>query len=158
MVFNVNLAIVGPGLVGSEFLAQVAAHQARASANLRFSVVAVSNSRKMLLGKQIPLASWKADLAAGTEAADLTKLAEHAAANSPCVIVDCTSNESVATSYPAWLDKGIHVVTPNKKAFSGSIDLWNEIQQKSKGKARVFHESTVGCVTCCNVASVREID
>ncbi|KAJ3296954.1 hypothetical protein HK104_000999 [Borealophlyctis nickersoniae] len=144
MVFTLNLAIVGPGLVGSEFLAQIAAHQAR-SASVRFSVVAIANSRRMVLGSGLPLASWKSDLTApSAAAADLSKLVEHAASHSPCVVVDCTSNESVANQYPAWLDRGLHVVTPNKKAFSGDAGLWAQIQEKSKGKARVFHESTVG--------------
>ncbi|KAJ3045553.1 hypothetical protein HDV00_009210 [Rhizophlyctis rosea] len=144
MPFTLNLAIIGPGLVGSEFLAQIAAHQARASST-RFAVVAVANSRRMLLSSQVPLASWQGDLAGPyAAAADLSKFIEHAAAHSPCVVVDCTSNETVAASYPAWLDKGLHIVTPNKKAFSGSLGLWEELQKKSAGKSKLFHESTVG--------------
>jgi homoserine dehydrogenase len=31
------------------------------------------------------------------------------------VIVDCSSSSEVAAQHAAWLEKGIHVVTANKK-------------------------------------------
>lgn len=146
MTFTLNLAIIGPGLVGSEFISQIAAYQARNAAT-RFSVVAIANSRRQILSSQVSLSSWNADLeSSNAQPADLRKLIEHAAAHSPCVVVDCTSNETVASSYPAWLDQGLHIVTPNKKAFSGSLGLWEELQKKSAGKNKLFHESTVGYV------------
>jgi homoserine dehydrogenase len=36
--------------------------------------------------------------------------------------VDCTADTSVASHYYDWLKKGIHVITPNKKANSGPLD------------------------------------
>ena len=39
------------------------------------------------------------------------------------VIIDCTADESVAKHYAEWLEAGIHVVTPNKKANSGPLAL-----------------------------------
>ncbi|KAJ3040961.1 hypothetical protein HK097_002416 [Rhizophlyctis rosea] len=144
MTFTLNLAIIGPGLVGSEFISQIAAYQARNAAT-RFSVVAIANSRRQILSSKVSLSNWKTDLeGSNAQSADLSKLIDHAAAHSPCVVVDCTSNETVASSYPAWLDRGLHIVTPNKKAFSGSLSLWEDLQKKSAGKSKVFHESTVG--------------
>ena len=63
------------------------------------------------------------------------------------VVVDCTSNQQIAESYPLFLSKGVSVITPNKKAFSGSLELWNNIQSalKQSGKRTlIYHESTVG--------------
>ncbi|KAI0229091.1 Homoserine dehydrogenase [Massospora cicadina] len=66
-------------------------------------------------------------------------------ANSAMVLVDCTSDESVARLYPNWLKNGFHVVTPNKKAFSGELSLYKEILAASQKHARFcYHESTVG--------------
>lgn len=64
------------------------------------------------------------------------------------ILVDNTSNQDVADAYPLFLSKGISVVTPNKKAFSGDLKLWNDIfGAASNGTGSggyVFHESSVG--------------
>ncbi|PGH27429.1 homoserine dehydrogenase [Polytolypa hystricis UAMH7299] len=61
------------------------------------------------------------------------------------VLVDNTSDVTLANAYPLFLSKGISIVTPNKKAFSSSIDLWNQIfTSATTGNALVYHESTVG--------------
>ena len=41
---------------------------------------------------------------------------------------------------------GVHLVTPNKKGFSGGLGLYNQIQGSSfpNGSALVYGESTVG--------------
>lgn len=38
------------------------------------------------------------------------------------VMVDCTADADIASCYYDWLLRGIHVVTPNKKANSGPLD------------------------------------
>ncbi|KAI0301609.1 hypothetical protein B0F90DRAFT_1718664 [Multifurca ochricompacta] len=61
------------------------------------------------------------------------------------VLVDNTSAESVAETYPALLRAGVHIVTPNKKAFSGSQTLYDQIVSASfESGAKFLHESTVG--------------
>ncbi|KAJ3077989.1 hypothetical protein HK102_004814 [Quaeritorhiza haematococci] len=152
----VNIALIGPGLVGSELLSQLAAHQSRLSAaasttTTHFNLVALANSKRMLLSPTpLPLDSWATAFSSSsaTTTLDLTKLADHCAqpSLSPCVVVDCTSSDAVAGCYPAWVRKGLHVVTPNKKGFSGGLGLWKEIReaQRVKGAGRVYHESTVG--------------
>lgn len=65
------------------------------------------------------------------------------------VLVDNTSNQDVADAYPDLLQKGISIVTPNKKGFSGSYKLWQDIfAAAANGTGAtggyVFHESTVG--------------
>lgn len=62
-------------------------------------------------------------------------------------MVDNTASQSVADSYPVFLRQNISVVTPNKKAFSSTLQLWNDIfsaVESSQGKAMVYHESSVG--------------
>jgi homoserine dehydrogenase len=59
--------------------------------------------------------------------------------------VDNTSSDDVAAMYPSWLEKGINVVTPNKKAFSGDINLYQSILSASKKSgAKFLNEATVG--------------
>ena len=59
--------------------------------------------------------------------------------------MDCTSSDEVANLYAGWLERGIHVVTPNKKAFSGNIAYYDKIQSAARaGGSHVFYETTVG--------------
>ncbi|KAH9823484.1 homoserine dehydrogenase-domain-containing protein [Melampsora americana] len=65
----------------------------------------------------------------------------------PAIVVDCTSNQDLANAYPTILSSvsPIHLVTPNKKAFSGPEELNKSIDQASNEKHNlVFKESTVG--------------
>ena len=61
------------------------------------------------------------------------------------VLVDNTSSEDVARLYPFFLSEGVNIVTPNKKAFSSELALYEEIVAASlKTGARFYNESTVG--------------
>lgn len=63
------------------------------------------------------------------------------------ILVDNTSSQDVANAYPEYLRKGVSVVTPNKKAFSADMGLWEDIfgaVADSRGKAMIYHESSVG--------------
>lgn len=61
------------------------------------------------------------------------------------VLVDNTSSQDVADLYPLALSRGVSIVTPNKKAFSGSYQLWQDIfTAAATSGAKVFHESSVG--------------
>ncbi len=62
------------------------------------------------------------------------------------VLVDNTSNQEVAEAYPELLKKGISLITPNKKAFSGEHALWKDIFDAASGSGggEVYHESSVG--------------
>lgn len=65
------------------------------------------------------------------------------------MLIDNTSNEDVAAAYPQFLKASVSVVTPNKKAFSGSLDLWKEISNNAFSQSNLnggllYHESSVG--------------
>ncbi|KAF9429699.1 hypothetical protein BGZ76_001139 [Entomortierella beljakovae] len=139
----VNVAIVGVGLVGSEFIRQVLTTQSK-----KIAIVAVANSRQMLTSSTPLTSTWKEDLASSSSTKPFTLDAFTASLSStnPTVVLDCTSNESVADYYPTWIQAGFHVVTPNKKAFSGDLALYKKIKELTSqpGSPHVYHESTVG--------------
>jgi aspartokinase/homoserine dehydrogenase 1 len=61
------------------------------------------------------------------------------------IMIDCTASESIASRYTEWLSRGIHVITPNKKAFSGPIESYRSLQAAAnEGSAHYFYETTVG--------------
>lgn len=71
------------------------------------------------------MSKWKELQNQDGEMADLNKFVQHVSENyfiPNSVIVDCTADSHIASHYYDWLHRGIHVVTPNKKANSGPLD------------------------------------
>ena len=66
-----------------------------------------------------------------SEPANLTAFADHLAGNyvPNSVIVDATASEAPAQRYLEWMQKGIHVITPNKKLNSGPLDQYQALKQ-----------------------------
>lgn len=68
-----------------------------------------------------------------------------ASAPGRAILVDNTSDLTIAQAYPLFLKQGISVVTPNKKGFSEDLALWNDIfASAEQGNALVYHQCTVG--------------
>ena len=68
-----------------------------------------------------------------------------ARAGGAAVIVDNTSSEKVADLYEGWLARGVHVVTPNKKANSGDLKRFESVNAAAaKGNAKWLYEGTIG--------------
>lgn len=86
-----------------------------------------------------------ADPAAG-EPGDFLKMADFLRSITPhAIIVDATASEAVSNYYPQWLAKGVHVVTPNKKAGSGDLARWKEcVAAMAETGAQWGDETTVG--------------
>jgi homoserine dehydrogenase len=150
---TVAVAVVGVGLVGSEFVRQL---QALPSPN-PFRLISLSSSKATVFNADgiPPSADWRALLRSSSSTtsqatkdpvADLQRqLAPLVRSDNAVVLVDNTAAVSVAETYPALLRAGVHVVTPNKKAFSGSQTLYDQIVAASReGGAKFLHEATVG--------------
>ena len=61
------------------------------------------------------------------------------------VVVDNTSSDAVASLYQDWLKRGVHVVTPNKKANSGDLTRYELTKQAAlDGNAKWLYEGTIG--------------
>ncbi|KIY65546.1 hypothetical protein CYLTODRAFT_400254 [Cylindrobasidium torrendii FP15055 ss-10] len=142
-VQKIQVAIVGVGLVGSELISQLLA----VTKPSPFQIVAVTSSKKTLFGASLG-SDWKSSLDGSQTKADIPALTTHLEGllpNGKVVVVDNTSSDDIAAFYPRWLAAGINVVTPNKKAFSGELSLYEKIVESSKASgARFLNESTVG--------------
>lgn len=116
----------------------------------RISLCYISTSKKALFNSDYAALDTEnviQELAASATAPfALSKVVEFlAAAPSKVILVDNTSSQEVANTYPAFLSRGISIVTPNKKAFSDSYKLWQDISiAATTGGAKVYHESSVG--------------
>jgi aspartokinase/homoserine dehydrogenase 1 len=116
--------------------------------NLDLRVRAIARSKSMLLAdRRVDLENWEEALA--TDAIDFDAEAFELHVNPDhlphAVIIDCTASDAVARCYAGWLERGVHVITPNKKAFSGSYDYYASLQEAAnKGSSHFFYETTVG--------------
>ncbi|TVU11194.1 hypothetical protein EJB05_44763 [Eragrostis curvula] len=122
------VGIIGPGLIGGTLLNQLRDQAAvlKENLNVDLRVMGITGSSIMLLSDTgIDLTQWNELLQKEAEPADLATFARHLSDNHLFpnkVLVDCTADTNVASHYYDWLKKGIHVITPNKKANSGPLD------------------------------------
>ena len=145
---TLSLAVIGVGGVGATFLSQLADQaQKLQDRKVDIRVRAIASSKRMVLDDVgVPLAQWQQRLAEG-EPLDLEKLRAHLQApHLPHrALVDCTAAD-FGPAYAEWLDAGVHVITPNKKAGAGPMDRYRRLRELSSevGKGRFLYEATVG--------------
>jgi homoserine dehydrogenase len=152
----VNVAVIGVGLVGKEFLNQLGT-VASNSPNKTIRLVYVSNSTKSVydIENSIRLDAWAGALSQSSglslSPSDLPErlkqdLSASKSLGEVTVVVDNTSSDKIAALYPSFLRNGIDVITPNKKAYSSSLTLYGDIIASSSGPegGRFLNESTVG--------------
>jgi aspartokinase/homoserine dehydrogenase 1 len=146
---TVSIGVIGPGSVGSALIDQIAAagDRLRDKFKLDLRVRAIATSSKMLTGQtRIPLETWRESLAVA-EPLDLNTLTEHVQTDylPHAVLIDCTASQDIADQYLGWLGRGIHVVTPNKRAHSGPIETYAALKQTGRASNTHFlYEATVG--------------
>jgi aspartokinase/homoserine dehydrogenase 1 len=147
---TVSIGLIGPGAVGRVLLEQIGAERERLLRDFKLDlrVRGIMTSRKMLLSEQgTSVDGWKAALEGSNTAADIGKFVEHLHVDHlpHTVIIDCTADESVARHYADWLEAGIHVVTPNKKANSGPLEYYESLKEaRRRGGSSYLYEATVG--------------
>ncbi len=152
---TVSIGVVGPGNVGRALLRQLAEATPRLlrDSNLDLRVRAIADRRRMRLADGAfasdvstdPFASG--DGKQGDEPTDLERFEHHVKADHlpHALIVDCSASPAIADRYERWMAAGIHVVTPNKQAVSGSWDRYCAIRHAGQASgARFRYEATVG--------------
>jgi bifunctional aspartokinase / homoserine dehydrogenase 1 len=146
---TLSIGLIGPGTVGCVLLEQIAGQVSRLrELNLDLRVRGIATSSRMLLAETaIDLASWPKLLAEKGEPVDLAKFASHVQADyiPHTAIIDCTASAEVAGLYRDWLAQGIHIVTPNKKANSGSLPYYRALREAARATGTHYlYEATVG--------------
>ncbi len=146
---TLSIGLLGPGNVGRSLLKQIAQTREKLARekNINLQVRAIANSRQMQLSDQ-PLGDADLNNPLGRDVVefDAARFANHVHANHlpQCVIIDCTGSDAMARHYAGWLQRGIHVVTPSKRAGSGPMDQYRAIQQATRSGAQFKYEATVG--------------
>ncbi len=146
---QVNLFISGTGNVGSKLLAQLQQQQQHLQDDLRLQVrvAAIANSRKMLFNDEgLDLSQWE-DLLQDAEPMNMEEfisiIQKKNLRNS--VFIDVTASDTVAKSYPLFLQKSISVVACNKVACSSSYEYYKNLKDLAREFNALFlFETNVG--------------
>jgi aspartokinase/homoserine dehydrogenase 1 len=146
---TLSIGLIGAGTVGRELLAQMATQIERLRAlNLDLRVRGIATSTRMLLeDTALDLNHWAKRWAEAGEPMDLQKFINHVQTDfvPHAVVIDCTASAEVADQYHSWLMRGIHIVTPNKKANSGSMPYYRSLQDAKRATGTHYlYEATVG--------------
>ena len=153
MLFNtdqvIEVFLIGVGGVGGALIEQIRRQQAwLKTKHIDLRVCGIANSRALLTNVHgIALDSWQQELAAAKEPLNLGRLIrlvkEYHLLNP--VIVDCMSSQEVADQYADFLTDGFHVVTPNKKANTSSMNYYHQLRKAADGSRRKFlYDTNVG--------------
>ncbi|KAL3641498.1 Bifunctional aspartokinase/homoserine dehydrogenase 1, chloroplastic [Castilleja foliolosa] len=148
---TIAMGIIGPGLIGGTLLDQLRDQAAvlKENFNIDLRVMGISGSNNMLLSDMgIDLSEWRNLLKEKSEKADMQKFVQQVHGNHfipNTVIVDCTADSFIASHYHDWLRRGIHVITPNKKANSGPLEQYLKLRTlQRQSYTHYFYEATVG--------------
>ena len=149
-VKELNLFVTGVGNVGSKLLEQIDKQTVYLIENLRLKirVIAISNSRKMLLNDEsISLKDWKSQLDKSNIKADRDAFFKHAKKlnlrNS--IFIDNTANEVIANEYARYLNNSIGIVTCNKIAAADELSNYKNLKKISRKYGSPFlFETNVG--------------
>lgn len=147
---HANIFLIGTGLIGGTLLRQISAQRESLWREYGFdiTVMGITNAERMLIDENgIDATQWKTALARKGKRPDLpTFIRAMKAVDAPGkVFVDCTASDAVAATYADVLRSRISVVTPNKRANSGSMAYFRELQALAKQPGTSFLYETNAC-------------
>ena len=147
---TLHIFIVGVGLIGKELLKQMQQQREflMKHRGLELKIIGVANSATMLTSEDgISTEAWAEALENSGSAMDLRSFVSTMQSLSlpNKVFVDNTTSEEVAALYEEILAASISIVTPNKKANTGSYSRYKVMRDAAlRADAGFFYETNVG--------------
>ena len=146
---KINLALFGLGQVGGTLVSQLleSAAQIESRKGIRLNIVALANSRKLLLDPRGIGGDWKKRVAETREEYSLEDLYRMVEAHhlENLIAVDNTASVDFVEHYPELVRKGFDLVSSNKiantRAFSFYSGLRKELREHQK---QYLYETNVG--------------
>ncbi|SHO61360.1 bifunctional aspartate kinase/homoserine dehydrogenase I [Algoriphagus zhangzhouensis] len=137
-----HVFLVGVGLIGKALIKMIANQQMklRDSSELDIQIHGLANSRYMAFHEDGFDLKNPYELSESDENMDLEKfiktMEEMNFSNS--VFVDCTASQTVSDAYSRILEAKVAIVTPNKKANSGSMEEYGYLRKLAKKRGVKF--------------------
>ena len=169
-VRSVNLFLVGTGLVGGTMLEQIAEHKEilEREHKVRINIVGAANVQNMVFChegldpkdvKDILANPSESKLVDKVEPFNLTffieKMKKFNLPNS--AFCDCTADSGVASQYAHILSSAIPIVTPNKRANSGSFEYYKKLLNYSKERGIPYLYEVTVCAGLPVISTLRDM-
>lgn len=145
-----SVGLFGPGNIGATLLEQLASEVERLHHDfgVDIRVRAIATSKRMLLDEQgIELKNWRERFDKEAVELDVKQMVKHVSASyfPHAVLIDCTSSEQLPLHYVGWIERGIHIITPNKRAGSAAYPEYKKLMDAGRKYGKHFlYETTVG--------------
>ncbi len=145
-----DLIVVGCGGIGGELLRQISSQhdELRKLQGVDIRVVGIGNVDHFISNAQgIDLETYQDQLDKSSDVFTfeaVKKLVADSHLVNP-VFVDCTASNDIASMYCDLMEAGMHVVTPSKKANTGSLEYYRRLRKTARRYNRKFlYEANVG--------------
>ncbi|MDR2053759.1 MAG: bifunctional aspartate kinase/homoserine dehydrogenase I [Treponema sp.] len=171
-VRSVNLFLVGIGLIGGTLVEQIAEHREILAdeQHIRVNIVGAADSKRMIFNSDGFDPKRVRDLLknpAGTGGGEVewqgdfaldAFIARMKALNLPnTAFCDCTPGGDVAETYADILRSSIPIVTPNKKANSGSLEYYRTLTGFSRDRGIPYLYETTVCAGLPVISTLRDL-
>jgi len=167
---SVNLFLIGTGNIGGTLLEQIADHRKILADRdkIHINLVGVANIDRMIFSpdgldpkktKTLLNAGAKDNPAHEIMPFNLVKFIDKMISfNLPnACFCDCTANEDIASSYGKILGASIPVVTPNKKANSGTLQYYHFLKGYSRERGIPYLYETTVCAGLPVISTLRDL-
>ncbi|MDR2864421.1 MAG: bifunctional aspartate kinase/homoserine dehydrogenase I [Spirochaetaceae bacterium] len=158
---SVNLFLVGLGLIGGTLLDQIASQQETLAEEhkIRINITGIANSKLMFFNAEgIPPLEAKKLLKTGSPFNPDEFISLMKNANLPnTAFCDCTASGELAAMYEEILRSSIPVVTPNKKANSGSLEYYKRLTEFSRDRGIPYLYEVTVCAGLPVISTLRDL-
>lgn len=147
---TLHLFFAGAGLIGSTLLRQLKENLPflRKQRRVDIKLIAIATIDKMAFDeKGISLEKWATHLQENGETTVLPRFVDRMLTlNLPnSIFLDCTAGDEPVQEYVRILQSNVSVVTPNKRANSGSMELYETLHRATIGRgSHFYYETNVG--------------
>ena len=147
---TIHLFMVGTGQIGSTLVRQIQEQYQNLNdqSKLDVKLIGIGNSKKMFFDENALTYNSCIEKmkTCGDEMSIKNFISKMISFNLPgSIFIDCTSSEEVAACYEEILSANISIVTPNKKANSGTLQNYKQLKQLAQKKdTRFLYETNVG--------------
>lgn len=145
-----SVGVFGPGNIGATLIDQIAHEAVRLKEDfgVDIRIRAIANTTHMLLSEPgIDLDNWRALFEKEGVPIEVATMVKHVSASyfPHAVLIDCTTSDQLPNHYVGWIERGIHIITPNKKAGTAPYPEYEKLMATGKRFGKHFlYETTVG--------------
>jgi bifunctional aspartokinase / homoserine dehydrogenase 1 len=159
---TLSIGLIGPGQIGTTLLAQLAQEEKKLLDQFGVSIKlrGLMNSKNMVLDEfGLPLDDWSDAIKNSLTSADMIGFMDHVRSDHipHSVLIDMTASQNIADCYHDAVHRGMHIITPNKRANSGDMQDYQSLRQVLNANNRHYlYEATV-CAGLPVIKTIRDI-